>query len=102
MKYRYSKQKSCITFKSIAAFVLVSSVILTLVFTVIYVVVTALAGMSDEERKQFINILIGIAAGLLLMTVLIAFRNCKKNFFEHYMFDWKIFNVDGSKIYFYY
>jgi hypothetical protein len=97
MKHRYSKQKLCNCIKSLGSVVLVPGIVLTLVFTVIYGVVTALSSMSEIEKKNFISIIIGIALGLLVIIVVISFKNCKKNFYEPYMNDWKIFNLDGSK-----
>jgi hypothetical protein len=97
MKHRYSKKKVWNFLKSLCSVVIITGVILTLIFVVIYVVVTALTNMNDNERKNFINIIVSIGLGLLVIITIISFRNCKKNFYEPYMSDWKIFNLDGSK-----
>jgi hypothetical protein len=98
MKHKFSKNKLFNCLKSLVSVTIVTSIVLTLVFTVIYVVVTALASMSDQEKKNFIIIIMGIALGLLVIIVIISFKNCRKNFYEPYMNDWKVHNLDGCII----
>lgn len=97
MKHRYSSKKVWNFLKSLSSVVIITGIILTLVFIVIYVVVTALTNMDDNERKKLVNIMVSIGLGLLVIITIISFRNCKKNFYAPYMSDWKIFNMDGSK-----
>jgi hypothetical protein len=95
MKNRFSKPKMISSLKSLAALTIVATVILTLIFTVIYVIVSSLSTMSEEGRQSFINILVGIASGLLLVIIIFSFKNCKSNYYEQVLCEWKIFNYEG-------
>jgi len=99
IKWQFSKQKFINTLKSIFGILLVTSIILSLVFTVIYVVVTSLSSMSTQEKTNFINILVGVGGGIVFFFIILSLRKCRKNFYEQKMCDWRIFNLDGSKIF---
>jgi len=98
VKWKFSKRKMCETIKSIVSLIFIASLILALVFSVIYVVVTALSELSDREKNNFIHILAGVGSGVMIILIIFSQRKCKKNLYEQSVCDWRIFNVDGCKI----
>jgi hypothetical protein len=94
-KYKFSREKFWGMMKNLAAMVLVATIILTLVFTVIYVVVTSLTTLDDGNRSKLVNILVSIGTLILAVLTLMSFRNCKLNYYERFIKDWKIYNVNG-------
>lgn len=93
---KFSKPKVCKLVKSIAGGFLVSAVILCLILTVIYVVVSSLSPLSESSKKNFIVILVSIACGILLLFILFSLRNWKTDCYEEELNNWKIYNIEGK------
>jgi hypothetical protein len=95
-QFKFSRAKLINMMKNLAAMVLIASIILTLIFTVIYVVVTSLMTLEDKDRKTLVNILISTGMIIMVIFILLNFRNCKLNYYDQQIKDWKIYNVDGK------
>lgn len=95
-EFKFSKIKFWNMMKSLAAMVIVATIILTLIFTVIYVVVTSLGNLTDIGKNNLINILISVAAIIMLILILMSFKNWRLNYYDRLIKDWKIYNIDGK------
>jgi hypothetical protein len=94
-KYEFSKIKFWKMMRSLATMILIITIILTLAFIIIYLVVSSIAMLSDLGKNNLINILVSVGCGIIIIVALSTLRNARLNYHDRFIEEWKIYNLNG-------
>lgn len=94
-KYVFSKKKCLNLTKTIIISTFISAFILMLIFIVLYVMVSTLTYITNENKNYFVCILCGIGALILLFIILSNFRNYRTTIFNQIVTNWRINSLTG-------
>ena len=100
--YLFSEKKFCVIFKNFILVFSVVTVILTLITVLIMVILGSTGTFDEETRNKVQTICIGISAGILLIIILVYFKDFKENCYEKNVIDWTIDEYQKSKLLIYY
>ena len=95
-KYIFSNEKCCELIKNIITAIIFYGLVLSLVFLIIFVIVSSFTSISAENRNFFINFLMGLEAVILFGIVLSNFRNIKNVLYNQIVTNWEIISLSGK------
>lgn len=98
-KYVFCKKKCVNLTKTVITSTIISAFILCLIFILLYLVVSGLTTITNENKGYFICIISGIISLILLFIILSNFRNYKNSMFNQIVTDWKIDSLTGNLVF---
>jgi hypothetical protein len=100
-KYVFSNEKCCELVKNIITSIIFYGLLLSLVFLIIFVIVSSFTSIDTENRGFFIKFLIGLEAMILFGIFLSNFRDIRSVLYNQIVTNWEINSLTG-KIFKYY